>query len=149
MDPREAILVRLLAVASAASGLQERRNQTSLNDKQLPAVVLLDGEELAVEGDPEGRSALAPRRVTMTPEVQFRVEAKADQVGTLLNDFRARLIYAVLSDAPLLALTVNGHSIRYLGSNMVAERGRSMEGGIGVAFAFTYVLRPADLGGTA
>jgi hypothetical protein len=81
----------------------------------------------------------------MTPEVQFRLQAKAIDVGTNLNAYRASLIKAVLTDTTLLALTANGRSIRYQGAMMAAERGRSMEGGIGVAFTFTYLLRPEDV----
>jgi hypothetical protein len=146
MDPREEILARLLEIAGGVDAtLNARRNETVLADSALPVVVLLDGEELAADDDPEGRPASAPRRVTMTPEVQFRLASSAAEVGTRLNELRAKLIKAVLSDAALLALTENGRSARYLGSNMVAERGRSMEGGIGVAFAFRYLMRPGSL----
>jgi hypothetical protein len=145
-DPREAILARLLIVASGVDEtLSARRNETDISDSALPAVILLDGEEIADENDPEGRPANAPRRIAMTPEVQFRLQAKAANVGANLNLYRAKLIKAVLTDATLLALTVNGRSIRYQGAMMAAERGRSMEGGIGVAFTFTYLLRPGDL----
>lgn len=146
MDPREAILARLLAVAAGVDAmLNACRNETTLNDKQLPAVVLLDGEETAASENRPARTALRPFIMRMTPEVQFRLEAKAAEVGTKLNVYRAALIKAVLSDSALLALTINGKSVDYLGSNTVVERGRSMEGGIGVAFAFTYELRPAQL----
>jgi len=142
-DKREAILQRLLAVAKAVDETFEaRRNETRLSDKQ-KYVVLLDGEETAMASDPvTGRAASAPRRVQMVPEIQFRVGAEAEDVGTILNRLRIRLIASVLTDATLLGLTVNNHSIRYEGSNMVAERGRSMEGGIGIAFTFTYALYP-------
>jgi hypothetical protein len=145
-DPREQILVRLLAVAEAVDPeFAARRNETLLPDTQ-KYVVLLDGEESGAPNDPnQRRSANAARRIEMTPEVQFRAQAKAEDVGTRLNLCRAKLIDAVLTDAQLLALTLDGQSIRYEGARMVAERGRSMDGGIGVAFTFTYVLRPGQL----
>lgn len=145
-DPREQILVRLLAIAKGIdSDFDAKRNETRLSETQ-NYVVLLDGEEIADPADPNGRrSANAPRRVEMTPEVQFRAQAKAEDIGTKLNLCRAKLIDAVLSDTQLLALTLDGKSIRYEGARMVAERGRSMEGGIGVAFTFSYVLRPGQL----
>lgn len=145
-DPREQILVRLLAVAAAVdTSFEARRNETLLSNKQ-KYVVLLDGEENAVASDPTARrSALSPRRVEMTPEVQFRAQESAPEVGTVLNLVRAKLIDAVLADAQLLALTQDGQSIRYEGSRMVVERGNSMDGGIGVAFTFTYVMRPGQL----
>lgn len=146
MDPREAILARLLIVAGGVDDtLEARRNETEISDSALPAVILLDGEEIADDSDPEGRPANAPRRVRMTPEVQFRLQKKAVDIGTSLNLLRAKLIDAVLTDATLLALTIKGQSIRYQGAMMAAERGRSMEGGIGVAFTFTYLMRPGSL----
>src|SRR5689334_682493 len=99
-DPREHILARLLVIAGGVDeNLSAKRNETTLPDSALPAVVLLDGEELADEDDPQGRPPLAPRRVTMTPEVQFRLAAKPADVGTSLNLLRAKLVKAVLSDA--------------------------------------------------
>ncbi|RWN11759.1 hypothetical protein [Mesorhizobium sp.] len=147
-DPREQILARLLAVAKGIdSAFDAKRNETRLPDTQ-NYVVLLDGEEVADTSDPAvRRSANAARRVEMTPEVQFRAQAKAEDIGAKLNQCRAKLIDAVMSDAQLLALTHNGQSIRYEGARMVAERGRSMEGGIGIAFTFTYVLRPGQVAG--
>ena len=148
MDPREAILARLLIVAGAVdASLSKRRNETDVSGSNLPAVILFDGEEVARETDPAGRNALTLRHVDMTPEVQFRLEAKAEDVGTKLNLYRAKLIDAVLQDAELLALTVNNRSIRYQGSMTATERGRSMEGGIGVAFTFTYLMQPGALAG--
>lgn len=146
MDPREAILARLLIVAgSVDASLAMRRNETDVSGSNLPAVVLFDGEENARDSDPQGRTALTPRHVDMTPEVQFRLESKAQDVGTKLNLLRAKLIDAVLADSALLALTINTRSIRYQGSMTATERGRSMEGGIGVAFTFTYLLKPGEL----
>lgn len=148
MDPREAILARLLIVAGAVdTSLSKRRNETDVSGSNLPAVILFDGEEVARDTDPAGRNALTLRHVDMTPEVQFRLEAKAEDVGTKLNLYRAKLIDAVLQDAELLALTVNHRSIRYQGSMTATERGRSMEGGIGVAFTFTYLMQPGALAG--
>lgn len=149
MDLREAILVRLLVVAGAVdTSLSIRRNETDVSDSNLPAVILFDGEEVARDTDTQGRPADAPRIIDMTPEVQFRLAGKGPEVGTSLNLLRAKLIDAVLSDSALLALTVNNRSIRYQGSMTATERGRSMEGGIGVAFTFTYILKPGQLAST-
>lgn len=143
MDPREAILARLLIVAgSVDASLSMRRNENDVSDSNLPAVILFDGEETARETDPLGRDAKVPRHIDMVPEVQFRLEGKAPEVGTKLNAYRAKLIKAVLNDQALLDLTVNRRSIRYMGSMTATQRGRSMEGGIGVAFTFTYQLWP-------
>jgi hypothetical protein len=146
-DAREAILARLLIVAkSVDDALNDLRNESDPAAANLPAVILFDGEETARATDPNGRTAFAtPRLIDMTPEVQFRLEAKAEDVGTKLNLYRAKLIKAVLSDADLLALTANGQAIRYEGSVTATERGKSMQGGIGVGFTFTYRLNPASV----
>jgi hypothetical protein len=123
------------------------RNETLISKTDYPAVVLLDGEELADDNDPAGRPALTKRRVTMTPEVQFRLGDTAELVGTRLNALRLKANDAVMADATLLALTLDGNSARYLGSRTVTERGEKVEGAIGCGFAFTYVLKPAALRG--
>lgn len=149
MDPREAILARLLIVAGAVDTTmgEPRRNETDVTGANLPAVILFDGREDAV-GDPPPRRVggpPSPVKMAMTPEVQFRLEAKAPEVGTKLNLLRAKLIDAVMTDETLLNLTINKVSIDLLGSDTATERGRSMEGGIGVAFTFTYLMRPGQL----
>ncbi|MDG4903211.1 hypothetical protein P9279_22125 [Mesorhizobium sp. WSM4962] len=124
------------------------RNEPSLSKGDLPAAVLIDGEENTSEQDPLGRSALRPRIVTMEPEIQFRLEAKAADVGTRLNALRLKANDTILADAALLALTLNGHHAAYLGMRMVVERGERVEGAIGCGFSFTYVLKPpAQRGG--
>jgi hypothetical protein len=146
LDPREAILARLLIVAGAVdTSLNAIRNESDPAAANLPAVILFDGEENARDTDPAGRTAATIRLVDMTPEVQFRLKGKAEDVGTKLNVYRAKLIKAVVNDATLLGLTVNNRSIRYQGSMTATERGKSMEGGIGVAFTFTYVLKPDEV----
>lgn len=143
-DRREAILARLLVVAAAVdTSFEARRNESSLPDNQ-KYVVLLDGDEHAI-GELPGRRAdndPPPQIVEMTPEVQFRLAGKAKDVGAALNLLRINLIAAVLKDPTLLSHTVKQRSIRYAGSATATERGRSMEGGIGVAFTFAYLLRP-------
>lgn len=142
-DPREAILARLLIVAASVdTSFEARRNEASLPDTQ-KYVILLDGAEHAV-GTIAGRrsdAAPPPQMIEMTPEVQFRLAGKATDVGTDLNLLRINLIAAVMTDSTLLGLTVRRQSIVYEGSQTATERGRSMEGGIGVAFVFTYLLR--------
>lgn len=148
MDLREAILARLVEIADAVATDAElvgvHRNDLDLPDEVLPAIVVLDGDEAADDSDPEGRQPLAPRRVGMTPELYVMYPAKADVVGTRLNSVRTKLIYAILTDATLLALTLNGRSARYDGAASGLARGRTMLGEMGVSFKFTYLMKPAD-----
>ncbi|RWO57127.1 hypothetical protein [Mesorhizobium sp.] len=143
-DRREAILARLLVVAAAVdTSFDARRNERGLSDKQ-NYVVLFDGDEHATGAPPARRSVAdpPPHIMEMTSEVQFRLAGKAPDVGTALNLLRIGLISAVLTDATLLGLTLNGRTIRYEGARTATERGTLVEGGIGVAFTFTYVLYP-------
>jgi hypothetical protein len=149
-DLREAILVRLLAVAKEAAQSVDAAFEARRNPVELPGtskwVVVLDGDEIVDEGDPDGRTPLTtPRRIVMTPEVQFRLIAKSEDAGTILNSLRAALIPAVLGDAQLLTLTPGRSKIRYRGSATVVEAARKVDGAIGVGFSFHYVLKPGDL----
>lgn len=146
-DLREDILVRLVEVCEALDVGGVYRNDLDLSDEALPALVIMDGDENADDNDPEGRTTLAPRRVSMTPEVYIllRKTVPAPQVGTALNTIRRQLIHAVLDDSELKALTINNRSICYGGGASGLSRGRSLLGEMGLQFAFTYILRPDRL----
>ena len=49
----------------------------------------------------------------MTPEVMILLGALPERVGSALNELRAQLVKAVLSDAQLAALTGPNGRIRY------------------------------------
>jgi hypothetical protein len=69
----------------------------------------------------------------------------AESVGTSLNALRAKLVKAVLIRAPVIALAGTNGRVRYTGCSTHLGHGRSMEGFMGVNFAFAYVLRPEQL----
>jgi hypothetical protein len=79
----------------------------------------------------------------MTPEVLILLGALPESVGTALNELRAKLVKAVLTDAQLATLTGPNGRVRYVGCSTHLGHGRSMEGSMGVQFAFAYVLRHA------
>ena len=81
----------------------------------------------------------------MTPEVMILLGALPERVGSALNELRAGLVKAVLTDPQLAALTGPNGRIRYAGCSTHLRHGRSIEGLMAVQFAFTYVLRPAEL----
>jgi hypothetical protein len=150
IDRREEILVRLLAVSEAAARtidplFEGRRNEPDLPDTA-KWVVVLDGDELAEETDPDGRTPLTtPRRVVMMPEVQFRLISSSENAGTRLNECRRVLLPAVLSDNELLELCRGKAKIRYRGATTVTERGRKLDSAIAVGFTFHYVLKMEEL----
>lgn len=145
-DKREQILARLLVVAKGVDGVAAAfRNKDEISDKQRPAVVILDADEAADDADPMGRPVRAPRRIAMTPEIYILLGAKPEDLGTQINTLRAKLVKAILTDTELQTIVGSNGDIRYEGCATALARGRTMEGEMGVSFAFSYVLRPDDL----
>jgi len=146
-DKREAILQRLVEIAAGLSGVVTAvRNQDEVSEHARPAIVVFDADEVADEGAVQrGHAGAAPNIVEMTPEVMILLGALPEQVGSALNELRARLIKAVLTDVELDALTGSNGRTRYGGCSTHLRHGRTIEGLMAVQFAFAYVLRLADL----
>ncbi len=145
-DPREQILSRLHDLAKAIVGPKHAfRNRLRIPDELLPAIAIVDGDETPDDsGYGRGRSANGPIIVTMRPEIYGFVEGDEQTAGAALNAQRAALMKAILNDATLLGLCKDG-DIRYEGFSSGMANGRSLEGEMGLAFAFVYVLRPKSL----
>lgn len=146
VDTREAILARLRDVLAAVVGEgHAQRNEPESCDVRLPSAIVLDADEAVDDsGYGRGRSNVSPVVVTMTPEIYVKAMAEADTVGRDVNQIRAQVIKAVLTDKQLIALCHNG-DIRYLGCATQLARGREMIGECAIAFAFNYLLRPDQL----
>ena len=147
MDRREQILQRLLEVAAAVPGVVTAvRNQDEISERRRPAVAIFDADEIVDEAaERQDHPGRAPNLVVMTPEVLILLGASPESVGTALNALRATLVKAVLTDAQLIALAGTNGRVRYAGCSTHLGHGRSMEGFMGVQFAFAYVLRPEQL----
>jgi hypothetical protein len=147
MDKREAILQRLIEIATAVPGvITVVRNQDELSEHARPAIAVFDGDEAADERfDQPAHSGRAPNLIEMTPEVLILLGALPERIGTALNELRAMLVKAVLTDSTLAALVGPNGRVRYVGCSTHLGQGRSMEGSMGVQFAFAYVLRPEQL----
>jgi hypothetical protein len=147
MDKREAILQRLVEIAAAVPGVVTVvRNQDEFSEHARPAIAVFDGDEAAEERfDQPAHPGRAPNLIEMTPEVVILLGGLPERVGTALNELRARLVKAVLLDAQLAALAGTNGRVRYVGCSTHLGQGRSMEGSMGVQFAFAYVLRPEQL----
>jgi hypothetical protein len=143
MDNREAILARLLIIAAGVDGVAKSyRNKDDVPETSRPAIVILDGDEGSDDSDPGRRPANAPRRIGMTPEIYILLGGTPATVGTDINLIRAKFVKAVMTDATLIGLTLDGVGIRYEGCATGLARGRSMEGEMGLSFTFTYLMRP-------
>ena len=147
MDKREQILQRLLEVAAAVPGIATAvRNQDEISERRRPAVAIFDADEGIDEAAEHlSHPGRAPNLVVMTPEVLILLGASPESVGSSLNSLRAKLVKAVLTDAQLIALAGPNGRVRYTGCSTHLGHGRSMEGFMGLQFAFTYVLRPEQL----
>ena len=152
MDDREAILVRLLAIAG---GLQTAkyaaRNLPAIDedDIALPAVIVLDGDEDAIDDEPSKRPSAVPRWVEMTPMLHIVMGSKPEDIGTELNLVRAELIKTVLLDPTLNQICKRGGNrggVRYDGMESARnEAGRLVVGQRYMRFTFGYLLIPDRL----
>ncbi|MES2845638.1 MAG: hypothetical protein V4747_11465 [Pseudomonadota bacterium] len=146
MDKREAILARLLTIATAVPGITTAaRNALNLSQIKLPSIVIFDGDEEAQAAPSATRSASAPVLVSMSPEIVIAVADTKAQVGTVLNGFRSALVKAILTDATLAGLVAANGGISYLGCSSGLARSSDMAGELGVNMTFLYVLTPSQL----
>jgi hypothetical protein len=140
MSKREDILARLAVVTAGLPGIvMAARNSSPVSDSQCPAIVVYDADEQANENDPRSRPSNAPRRVDMTPEILIKVVGTPESVGTEMNAILDALQTAIVTDAILIELTMDG-TIRYMGCATQLAVGRAMSGEMGVLFTFTYRL---------
>ena len=147
MDKREQILARLVAVAAGVSGISTvTRNSDEISEHKRPAIAVFDSDESADEAaERQDHPGRAPNLVVMTPELLILLGTSPESVGSALNELRAKLVKAVLTDAQLIALVGANGRVRYAGCSTHLGHGRSMEGSMGVQFTFAYVLRPEQL----
>lgn len=151
-DVREEILTRLTLASKVAGIKSASRNNINLDDSvDLPAVVVLDGEE---EVDPNNLERNVPNmafmKTHMLPQVSIIVQDKTENVGAVLSGFRALLIPTILQDTALIALSGSGGSaangaIRYLGCAPTFEEGRLLAGQLSLRFRISYLFDPAEL----
>lgn len=143
IDRREQIMARLVAIAGGVVGTDNvARNRITLSDTRPTQIFVLEGDEETVEDDPVGRAPSVPRRVNMTPQMVIACRAKADDVGSDINDWRTEVLDAVLNDTQLRALTLNGRSVRYEGMESDLAFGRQMIGQMALRFRITCVMKP-------
>lgn len=152
-DRREEILARLLDLAEELRDRtdpvfdQVDRNKFNLSPK-LRHFVLLDADETADDSDPVrtgAKTALAPRRVTLTPEVFLCAQALSEDAGSALNAMRVAWLEAVYHDAALLNLLGENGFIRYDQAISSFKIGRQLDASMLVSMSFGYILRPTAL----
>jgi hypothetical protein len=146
IDIREAILARLLEIVAGIPNIRwAERNNVDWPDDQLPAVMILDGDEESLTSDIESsRQPDRPGLVQMTPEITF-VE-QANEVGSDLSTLRREVLKLILRDSTILELIAfPTGNLRYLGCQTDLAWGRAKQGMLYVHFAIKYPLKIEEL----
>lgn len=147
-DRREEILARsFIIIQTKVTGLKKSfRNNIEHSESDLPLMVLLDGDEKAESPDMmDNRGPKVARSMIMTPQFMIIVSQSLADVGSLLNEFRGKLIHEMTHDDELTALTKNSIGVRVITTQTNFAWGRSMTGEMGVGFAIPYMLQPTGL----
>lgn len=144
-------MARLNVLAAGVLGDQgiAERNVTHVNDRRRTRIVVMEGDEETIEGDPIGRSSSNPLRIAMTPQMVIVCREKVEDVGQVLNEVRADLIDAVVNDATLKAMTLNGRGAHYDGMESDLAFGRQQIGQMALRFRIVTVMRPGATAPTA
>lgn len=139
---RERVLAAFARALAACEGVEEFKRNEMVTSDPLPAVLMLDGAEVAHDADSDNnRPTHGFKRVRLEPEVYAVVMAPPEEVGSRLNQLRFMLLRAVLNDALLRSL-VHNDEIVFEALQSGLSLGRSMAGEMGLRFTLTYVLRP-------
>lgn len=145
IDHRESIMARLTEIAGEQVGTDNVwRNRIIVDDVKATRIFILEGDEEAAEEDPVGRAPQTPRRINMMPQMVIVWRAKADDIGSRLNEERSELISSVLNDSELAALTLNRRSVRYEGMETDLAFGRQMVGQMALRFRITCIMKPGS-----
>jgi len=135
----------MVTICTGLSGYAKvGRNLKNLPDEVRPAIVILDADEEVVTPSPSPKGK-APTVVKMSPELFILDDGRSDTVGPTMNAHRAAVVKAILTDTELKTLVGPSGSVEYLSCVTGLATGRSMEGEMGVYFAFTYILDPTHL----
>ena len=153
-DKRELILLRLLTLLGTVSGdvpLSVVRNRAEIPTDKLPALVLLDGKEVARNPDMQRTrgGARVPAVFTLTPQVfivlQPRDTIDNPGVGEELSDLRMQVLQAFIQDDELWGLVGSNGEIINLGHDTDLQTGSTVLGQMQLHFEISYVFDPADL----
>lgn len=144
-DKREAILQRLETILKTIDGVKETvRNGTVTSGNKRPCIELYDGDEQRAVDPPNGRQGRGPMIISMTPEIYAQVSELAEEIGPAVNELRATIIKAIMTDEELLELAGQG-AVVYEGCSNTLAKASKISGELSLAFSITYVLDPTKL----
>jgi hypothetical protein len=149
---REAILARIAEVIATIPGVETAgRNVDRVADSKLPAAVLFDGDEEAFENLRATGGAI--NVVSMSPTVVVSLGDVPENVGTVTNEWLAKVQKAILFDSQIEQLSggraatlriPNGGARSVAATTSLAE-GRSAEVNLTVHFSIAYPFNPTTL----
>ncbi len=144
---REDILARITIVIGAMSGVEfSGRNMDRAADTKLPAAILFDGDEDVFENLKATGGAV--NVVNMTPTIVVSLGDVPESVGTVTNEWLAKVQRAVLLDVTIDELSggrsaarrIPNGGARYIGCTTSLQEGRSAEVNLSVHFSIAYPL---------
>jgi hypothetical protein len=147
-DRREQILARLVEIMETIPGVGAvYRNNPDPNEGRMPAVVVFDADEEVAPLPDTARykGSTAPQVMIMRPEIYILLSARAADAGTRLNELRALVYKAVVTDAALSDLVETNGRISLEAGRSGFAVGRAMLSELKLEFCFTYVMRASDL----
>lgn len=146
IDKRELILERLFVILQSITDFETKARNRGLMDQEMrPAVILLDGSEIAklTSNDHLGRPKISVTLVVMRPQIFIVLKSKKPQneaIGETLNAFRIKVMDAVVQDNELSTLIGSNGNIIYEGCDTDLESGRMVEGQMQIKLAITYAF---------
>ena len=143
-DTRELILARFEAVlqaVAAADSINVYRDRAALEDHELPAYVLLDGNENTAIESTDKRFPIV---MVLTPQVFYvpvpSPNALNEGVGPRLSEHRVKLLKAIMGDGELANLCGSNGYLEYRGMETDMQTGAEVKGQFKLDFAAAYVL---------
>lgn len=146
-DRREQILQRLEVIlqrlAPTGSGINVYRDRAELEDNELPAYVVLDGNETKLPGVPAQSRSVA-QIMLLTPQI-FWVPVPPNNVlnvgiGPNLSGQRVTLLSAIMGDSVLADLYGPNGYIEYRGMETDMNTGAEVKGQFRLDLAIAYPL---------
>jgi hypothetical protein len=144
-DRREEVLARLHAIMAGIPGLRAVRNQKDVTGRAAATVALFDGDETAVLQDDSNCSPHKPVMVDMLPGIVLLMGDVAPTIGASLNNFRALIIYAVMTDDELQGIIGPNGFVKYETLSNELDRGRTMTAQYDMNFRIRYPLFISEL----
>jgi hypothetical protein len=146
MSKREEILARLAVIIGDIAGIETAARNLDRNpDTKLPAATLYDGDEDAFEN--LRATGLAPNVINMMPTIVVSLGDVPENIGTVTNEWLAKVQRAILLDESLAALCgrIPNRGARYVASTTSLQEGRSAEVNLSVHFSIAYPFQPTTL----